>query len=81
MDCGVNISLVDTAVLVSNTKNLLVEWGVGVTIDWLENPLQPFPTPWPAQPFWIFGYVLASIAAVTTLATRLLMSISANMVD
>ena len=33
VDYGVNISLVDLTVLASNTENLLVEWGVGVTID------------------------------------------------
>src|SRR5882724_10919244 len=55
VDCGVNISLVDPMVLASNTNNLLVKWGVGVTIDQPENPLQPFPTLWPAwpcQPSW-----------------------------
>src|SRR5882672_4909876 len=35
--CGVNISLVDPTALVSSTKNLLVEWGVGFTIDLPEN--------------------------------------------
>ena len=39
IDCAVNISLVDPTVLASNTENLLVEWGVGVTVDWPENPL------------------------------------------
>jgi len=33
-DCGINISLVDPTVLVSNTNTLLVEQGVGFTIDW-----------------------------------------------
>ena len=37
-DCGVNISLVDPTVLVSSTKNLLVERGVGFTVDLPENP-------------------------------------------
>src|SRR6266850_249973 len=37
-DCGVNISLVDPTVLVSSTENLLVEWGMGFTIDLPENP-------------------------------------------
>src|SRR5882672_4979972 len=36
-DCGVNISLVDPTVLVSSTENLLVERGVGFTIDPPEN--------------------------------------------
>jgi len=27
-DCGVNISLVDPTVLISNSKNLLVKWGM-----------------------------------------------------
>ena len=47
-----HISLIDPTVLVSNTENLLVKWGVGVTIDWPENFLQSFPTPWPA---WLCG--------------------------
>jgi len=50
MDCEVNISLVDPMVLVSNTKILIVEWGMGVTVDSPKNPLQPFPTPQPAHP-------------------------------
>ena len=36
-DCGVNISLVDPTVLASSTENLLVEWGMGFTVDWPEN--------------------------------------------
>src|SRR5882672_8459808 len=36
-DCGVNISLVDPTVLVFSTENLLVEWGMGFTIDLPEN--------------------------------------------
>ena len=44
-DYGVNISLVDPTVLVSNTENLLVEWGVGFTIDQPENPPLSFLTP------------------------------------
>src|SRR5882672_1356795 len=36
-DCRVNISLVDPTVFVSSTENLLVEWGVGFTIDLPEN--------------------------------------------
>ena len=32
-DCGVNISLVDPTVLISSTENLLVEWGMGFTVD------------------------------------------------
>ena len=42
--CGVNIYLVDSTVLVSSTKYLLVEWGVGFTIDQPENPLLPSVT-------------------------------------
>ena len=49
--CGVSISLVDPTVLISNTENLLVEWGMGLTIDWPENPLLPSLTPWSVQPF------------------------------
>src|SRR5882724_4605187 len=52
IDCGVNISLVDPTVLDSNTEKILVKQGVGVTIDWPENPLQPFLTPWPVWPCW-----------------------------
>ena len=52
VDCGVNIALVDPTVLVYSTENLLVKWGMGVTIDQPENPLQPFPTPWPGWPSW-----------------------------
>ena len=58
MDCGVNISFMDLTVLVSNIENLLVKWGVGVTIDWPKNSLQPFPTPWPVWPFWPFWLCL-----------------------
>ena len=43
--CGVNISLVDPTVLVSNTEKLLAEWGMGFTFDQPENPLQPSLTP------------------------------------
>ena len=51
-NCRVNISLVDPTVLVSNTENLLVEWGVGFTIDLPENLSVSSPTLWPARPFW-----------------------------
>src|SRR5882672_12532362 len=51
-DCGVNISLVDPTVLVSSTENLLVEWGVGFTIDLPENPSPSSLTLWLAWPFW-----------------------------
>jgi len=72
----------DPTVLVSTTKNLLVEQGVGVTVDQPENPLQPFLTIWPAQPLWLFlAMSLASIVTATTSAMRLLMSISANSVN
>src|SRR5882724_12978395 len=37
-DCGVNMSSVDPTVLVSGTENLLVGWGVDLTIDWPKNP-------------------------------------------
>ena len=53
-DCGINISLVEPTVLVSNTKNLLVEQGMCFIIDWPENPLGPSPTPWLVQPFWVY---------------------------
>jgi len=39
--CGINIIFIDPTVLVSNTKNLLVKWGMGFTVDQPENPLQP----------------------------------------
>ena len=48
-DCRVNISLVDPTVLVSSTENLLVEWGMGFTVDLPENPS---PTLWLAWAFW-----------------------------
>ena len=51
-DCGVNISLVDPTVLVSSTENLLVEQGVGFTVDLPENPSPSSPTLWLAWPFW-----------------------------
>ena len=51
-DCWVNISLVDPTVLVSSPKNLLVEQGVGFTVDLPENLSVSSPTLWPAQPFW-----------------------------
>src|SRR5882672_10989793 len=51
-DCGVNISLVDPTVLVSSTENLLVEWGMGFTIDLPENLSLSFLTLWLARPFW-----------------------------
>ena len=50
IDCGVNISLIYPTVLASNTENLLVKWGMGVTIDQPENPLLPS---WPSWPFWV----------------------------
>src|SRR5467141_3496109 len=49
-DCGVNISLVDPTVLVSSTENLLVEWGMGFTIDLPEN-LSLSQALWLARPF------------------------------
>src|SRR5882724_7313896 len=55
MDCGINISLIDPTVLVSNPENLSVKWGIGVIVDQPENPLQPFLIPWPAQPCWPFS--------------------------
>src|SRR5882672_11484535 len=68
-DCRVNISLVDPTVLISNTENLLVEQGVGFTIDQPENPS-------------VFSETsLTSIATAMASATRLLMSISAGMVN
>ena len=48
-DCGSNKSFVYPTVLVSNTKNLLVKWGVGFTIDLPENAPLPSLTPWLAQ--------------------------------
>src|SRR5882672_10388401 len=51
-DCGVNISLVDPTVLVSSTENLLVELGMGFTIDLPENLSLSSPALWLAQPFW-----------------------------
>src|SRR5882724_10488982 len=36
-DGGFNISLVDPPVLVSKTENLLVQWGMDFTINWLKN--------------------------------------------
>jgi len=39
-DCWVNISLVDPTVLVSSTENLLVERGVGFTVDLPEMDLK-----------------------------------------
>src|SRR5882724_5316786 len=38
-DGGVNISLVNPTVLVSKTKNLLVQWGMDFTVDLPKNPL------------------------------------------
>src|SRR5882672_1013313 len=77
-DCGVNISLVDPTVLVSSTENLLVEWGVGFTIDLPENPSLSRAL-WLARPF--FPISLTSIAATTASATRLLRSVSAEVAD
>ena len=51
VDCGVNISLVDPTVLASSTENLLVEWGMGFTVDLSENLFLSFPTLWLAWPF------------------------------
>src|SRR5882672_7398889 len=51
-DCRVNMSLVDPTVLISSAENLLVEWGMGFTIDLPENLSLSFLTLWPAQPFW-----------------------------
>ena len=51
-DCRVNISFIDTTVLVSNTKSLLVKWGMGFTVDQPKNPLQPSLPPWLVQLFW-----------------------------
>ena len=51
-DYGINISLVDPTVLVSNTENLLVEQGIDFTIDQLENPPWPFLTPWLVCFYW-----------------------------
>ena len=52
VDCGVKISLVYPTVLISNTENLLVEQGVGFTIDLPENLSLSFLTPWLSWPFW-----------------------------
>jgi len=51
-DCWVNISLVDPTVLISSSENLLVKWGVGLTIDLPENLSASSPTLWPAWSFW-----------------------------
>jgi len=40
---------VDCTVLVSSSKNLLVELGMGFTIDWPENPLWISSSPWLVQ--------------------------------
>src|SRR5882672_6936498 len=51
-DCGVNISLVEPTVLISSAENLLVEWGMGFTIDLPENCPPTSLTLWLAQPSW-----------------------------
>src|SRR5882724_1809459 len=38
-DCRVNMSSVDPTVFVSSTENLLVGWGMDVTVNWPKNPL------------------------------------------
>src|SRR5882724_3239785 len=42
-DCGVNMSSVDPTVLVSSTENLLVRWGMDLTVDLPKNPLWVLP--------------------------------------
>jgi len=73
--CGVNTSLICPIVQASNTENLLFNGVWGVTIDWPENPLQPFLTLWhvqPCWPCWPFGDTsLTSISAMTAWAMRL----------
>ena len=51
-DCWVNISLVDPTVLVSSPENLLVERGMGFTVDLPENLSASSLTLWPAWLFW-----------------------------
>jgi len=68
------ISLIDPTVLVSYTKNLLVEWGVGSPLTSLKIPCslsQILGLLGLVSLFGLFGYILVSIIAVTALAMRL----------